>query len=319
MCESCIDRIFSLGPAPCPECGKKVSKNQFTAQTFQDLGVEREVAVRRTVAKLFNRREEDFVDLKAYNDYLEEVEEITFNLIHEFDLPRTNAKLEQYQAAHRSAIASSAHISQQESDRQARVDEEEKLAKKARAERLRQEEELEREEREKERLEMMRELEQGADPDKILEKQRKRRKEREERQRIQELEARRREKEAAQASANGSGADTVDRRPWTLDMILDFEGPLANLDDASALFDVRKAPTALGGLEGVKGAAGYEDPWLKPAWVTKEQIARYRAGGFDWERQVWTRGLRAACEGIGAAPLANEAVEEPLPSMEVDA
>ena len=108
MCESCIDRIFSLGPAPCPECGKKVSKNQFTAQTFQDLGVEREVAVRRTVAKLFNRREEDFVDLKAYNDYLEEVEEITFNLIHEIDLPRTNAKLEQYQAAHRSAIASSA-------------------------------------------------------------------------------------------------------------------------------------------------------------------------------------------------------------------
>ena len=102
-------------------------------------------------------------------------------------------------------------------------------------------------------------------------------------------------------------------------MILDFEGPLAYLDDASALFDVRKAPTALGGLEGVKGAAGYEDPWLKPAWVTKEQIARYRAGGFDWERQVWTRGIRAACEGIGAAPLIDDAVDDALPSMEVDA
>ncbi len=86
-------------------------------------------------------------------------------------------------------------------------------------------------------------------------------------------------------------------------MILDFEGPLAYLDDASALFDVRKAPTGLGGLEGVRGASGYEDPWLKPAWVSKEQVARYRAGGFDWERQVWTRGIRAACEGLGAAPL----------------
>lgn len=321
MCESCIDRIFSLGPAPCPECGKKVSKVQFTAQTFQDLGVEREVAVRRQVAKLFNRREDDFVDLKAYNDYLEEVEEITFNLIHEIDLPRTNAKLEQYQAAHRSAIASSANISQQESDRQARVDEEEKLAKKARAERLRKEEEQEREEREKERLEMMRELEKGADPEEVLEKQRNRRQERQERQRIQELEARRREKEAAQASAIGGsgGADALDRRPWSLDMILDFEGPLAYLDDASALFDVPKAPTALGGLEGVRGAAGYEDPWLKPAWVTKEQIARYRAGGFDWERQVWTRGIRATCEGIGAAPLVDDRGEGELPSMEVDA
>ncbi|KAJ1030033.1 hypothetical protein NDA16_000946 [Ustilago loliicola] len=319
MCESCIDRIFSLGPAPCPECGKKVSKNQFTAQTFQDLGVEREVAVRRQVAKLFNRREDDFVDLKAYNDYLEEVEEITFNLIHEIDLPRTNAKLEQYQAAHRSAIASSANISQQESDRQARLDEEEKAAKKARAERLRKEEELEREEREKERLEMMRELETGADPDEVLEKQRKRRQEREEKKRLQDLEARRREKEAAQAQANGGGGgDAIDRRPWSLDMLLDFEGPLAYLDDASALFDVRKASTALGSLEGVKGASGYEDPWLKPAWITKEMIARYRAGGFDWERQVWTRGIRAACEGIGAAPLTGDGASEALPSMEVD-
>lgn len=321
MCESCIDRIFSLGPAACPECGKKVSKNQFTAQTFQDLGVEREVAVRRTVAKLFNRRQDDFVDLKAYNDYLEEVEEITFNKIHEIDLPRTNAKLEQYQAAHRSAIASSANISQQESDRQARMDEEEKQAKKARADRVRKQEEAEREQRERERLEMMRELEKGADPDEVLEKQRKRRLEREERQRLLDLETARRDKEAAQALANGGagGADAVDRRPWSLDMILDFEGPLAYLDDASALFRVRKAPTALGGLEGVKGASGYEDPWLMPAWVTKEQIARYRAGGFDWERQVWTRGIRAACEGIGAAPPGDNRVEDVLPSMEVDA
>lgn len=320
MCESCIDRIFSLGPAPCPECGKKVSKNQFTAQTFQDLGVEREVAVRRTVAKLFNRREDDFLDLKAYNDYLEEVEEITFNLIHEIDLPRTNAKLEQYQAAHRSAIASSANLSQQESDRQARMDEQEKLAKKARADRLRQEEEKEREERERERIEMMRQLEGGGDPEEILEKQRQKRQEREERQRLQELESRRREKEAAQAAANGAGGagDTVDRRPWSVDMLLDFEGPLAYLDDASALFDVRKAPTALGGLEGVRGVSGYEDPWLKPAWITKDMIARYRAGGFDWERQVWTRGLSAACQGIGASPLTDAPDLEALPSMEVD-
>lgn len=297
-----------------------MSKVQFTAQTFQDLGVEREVAVRRTVAKLFNRREDDFVDLKAYNDYLEEVEEITFNLIHEIDLPRTNAKLEQYQAAHRSAIASSANISQQESDRQARADEEEKQAKKARAERVRQQEEAEREEREKERLEMMRELEKGADPDEIMEKQRRRRLERQEKQRLQELEAARREKEAAQASANGGSgaADAADRRPWSLDMLLDFQGPLAYLDDASALFEVRKTPAALGGLEGVKGATGYEDPWLSASWVTKEQIARYRAGGYDWERQVWTRGIRAACECIGAAPLTGGGVDEALPSMEVD-
>lgn len=308
MCESCIDRIFSLGPAPCPECGKKVSKVQFAAQTFQDLGVEREVAVRKTVAKLFNRREDDFLNLKAYNDYLEEVEEITFNLIHEIDLPRTNAKLEQYQAAHRSAIASGANLSQQESDKQARMDEDARSAKKARAERLRQEEEREREERDRERQEIMRELEKGGDPDSVIEKQRQRRQEREERLRLQEQEARRREREQAQSAANaatGSG-DTADRRYWSLDMLLDFDGPLAYLDDSSKLFDVKRAPASIGGLEGVKGASAYEDPWLKPAWMTKEQIARYRAGGFDWERQVWTRGIRTACEGIGAATLTDD-------------
>ncbi|EPQ29078.1 uncharacterized protein PFL1_03367 [Pseudozyma flocculosa PF-1] len=311
MCESCIDRIFSLGPAPCPDCGKKVSKNQFTAQTFQDLGVEREVAVRKNVAKLFNRREEDFPDLTAYNNYLEEVEEITFNLIHEIDLPRTQAKLEQYQAAHRSAIANSAQQTLQESERQAKADEDAREAKRARGERLRLVEEREKEERERERLEIVRELERGGDPDAVMEKQKKRQQEREERLQREEREERRREKEAQQQAAlaaAGGGADALDRRAWTLDMILDYEGPLATLDDASSLFTVRKAPTAMGGLEGVpqKLGVGYEDPWLKPAYITKEQIQRYRAGGYDWQDGVWRREIRAACEGIGVAPLRDD-------------
>ena len=77
MCESCIDRLFSLGPAACPECGQIVRKPQFSAQTFQDLGVEEEVNVRKRVSKLFTRGPDDFKDLRAYNDYLEEFEEIS--------------------------------------------------------------------------------------------------------------------------------------------------------------------------------------------------------------------------------------------------
>ncbi len=53
---------------------------------------------------------------------------------------------------------------------------------------------------------MMRELETGADPDEILEKQRKRRLEREERQRIQELEAGRERKR--------SGPSCCEWRKW---------------------------------------------------------------------------------------------------------
>lgn len=50
-CESCIDRLFTLGPAPCPICNKILRKLAFTPQTFEDLTVEKEVAVRRRIAK----------------------------------------------------------------------------------------------------------------------------------------------------------------------------------------------------------------------------------------------------------------------------
>lgn len=53
MCESCVDRIFSHGPAPCPiaGCKRTLRKAKFRSQTFEDLKVEREVDIRRRVAK----------------------------------------------------------------------------------------------------------------------------------------------------------------------------------------------------------------------------------------------------------------------------
>ena len=52
MCESCVDRIFSQGPAPCPVagCGRTLRKARFRKQTFGDIKVEREVDIRRRVA-----------------------------------------------------------------------------------------------------------------------------------------------------------------------------------------------------------------------------------------------------------------------------
>ncbi|EJT98421.1 MAT1-domain-containing protein, partial [Dacryopinax primogenitus] len=76
MCESCIDRLFTLGPAPCPICGKILRKTGFVSQTFEDLEVEKEVAVRRRIAREFNKKVEDFPDRRSYDDYLEEVEDI---------------------------------------------------------------------------------------------------------------------------------------------------------------------------------------------------------------------------------------------------
>lgn len=51
-CESCIDRIFSLGPEPCPSCGTTVRKAQFRPQVFENLGVQKEVAIRKRTSKM---------------------------------------------------------------------------------------------------------------------------------------------------------------------------------------------------------------------------------------------------------------------------
>jgi hypothetical protein len=51
-CESCIDRLFSAGPAPCPICQQVLRKNQFMSQIFEDLEVEKEVRIRKRVAKV---------------------------------------------------------------------------------------------------------------------------------------------------------------------------------------------------------------------------------------------------------------------------
>ncbi|KAK7837638.1 cdk-activating kinase assembly factor mat1 [Quercus suber] len=45
----------------------------------------------------FNKREEDFSSLKEYNDYLEEVEDMTFNLIEGIDVPAVEAKIAEYE------------------------------------------------------------------------------------------------------------------------------------------------------------------------------------------------------------------------------
>jgi CDK-activating kinase assembly factor MAT1 len=107
MCESCVDRIFSHGPAPCPvaRCNKTLRRHRFRIPTFGDLALEREVDIRRSVAKVFNRREQDFESLRAYNDYLNDVEDITFNLINNIHVEDARAKLEAYAQANASLIA----------------------------------------------------------------------------------------------------------------------------------------------------------------------------------------------------------------------
>ncbi|KAF3452919.1 hypothetical protein FNV43_RR03352 [Rhamnella rubrinervis] len=57
----------------------------------------KEMGIRRRIASIFNKREDDFPSLREYNDYLEEVEDMTFNLIEGIDVPAIEAKIARYQ------------------------------------------------------------------------------------------------------------------------------------------------------------------------------------------------------------------------------
>ncbi|KAL8817727.1 MAG: hypothetical protein Q9223_003503, partial [Gallowayella weberi] len=105
MCESCVDRIFSQGPAPCPiaGCARTLRVQRFRQQTFEDLKIEREVDVRRRVAKAYNKQESDFETLLAFNNYLEDMEVATFNLLEGIDVVATEKKLAAYIAQNAAA------------------------------------------------------------------------------------------------------------------------------------------------------------------------------------------------------------------------
>jgi CDK-activating kinase assembly factor MAT1 len=83
MCASCVDRLFGSGPNTCPVagCNARLRAQRFRQQTFEDVGVEREVDVRRRVGRVFNRREEEFASTREWDDYLEMVETTTFELV----------------------------------------------------------------------------------------------------------------------------------------------------------------------------------------------------------------------------------------------
>ncbi|XP_072960401.1 uncharacterized protein [Typha angustifolia] len=67
----------------------------------------KEMAIRRRVANIFNKREEDFPSLKEYNDYLEEVEDMTFNLVEGIDVAAIEAKIAKYQEENAEQIINS--------------------------------------------------------------------------------------------------------------------------------------------------------------------------------------------------------------------
>ncbi|CAF0750264.1 unnamed protein product [Brachionus calyciflorus] len=96
LCETCVEQLFFRGSGLCPKCNRTLKKNEFRDKIFEDTYIEKEVAIRRKYYKDLIRNENDFPSLKEFNDYLETVETLLFNLANEIDEEQSLKKIEEF-------------------------------------------------------------------------------------------------------------------------------------------------------------------------------------------------------------------------------
>lgn len=96
LCENCVEQLFFKGSGSCPICDQNLRRVNFRYQLFSDSSVEKEVEIRKRILKDYCKKEDDFDSLKEFNDYLEEIETIVFNLTNHIDVEETKRKIERY-------------------------------------------------------------------------------------------------------------------------------------------------------------------------------------------------------------------------------
>jgi len=106
LCESCVELLFVRGSAKCPtdNCRVMLRRANFRVQLYDDNSVEKEIDVRKRVLRDFNKKESDFSSLLEYNNYLEEVETIIFNLSNGIDVAETEQRIKAYKEQNQEAI-----------------------------------------------------------------------------------------------------------------------------------------------------------------------------------------------------------------------
>lgn len=104
LCESCVDLLFVKGSGACPECNTALRRTNYRLQIFEDPIVEKEIDFRKRILRDFNKKEEDFTTLREYNDYLEMIETLVYNLSNNIDVEATKKQIDQYKKENKDII-----------------------------------------------------------------------------------------------------------------------------------------------------------------------------------------------------------------------
>lgn len=113
MCESCLRRHYINGINKCPECGVELRKVNYMSATFEDIEVEKECRIRRQLDR-FIKTEEDFDTPVEYNDYLEEIENLVYELLEYKSDSLIKKKINEIAAASTKAVAQKKNIELEE-------------------------------------------------------------------------------------------------------------------------------------------------------------------------------------------------------------
>ena len=104
--------LFHLGSGSCPECEAPLRRVNFKLQLFEDASIDKEVTIRRQVLRDFCQTQDDFETLREWNDYLEQVEDIIFNLVNNIDKEETERTIAKYRESNKQFIKKNQYVAQ---------------------------------------------------------------------------------------------------------------------------------------------------------------------------------------------------------------
>ncbi|KRZ07897.1 CDK-activating kinase assembly factor MAT1 [Trichinella zimbabwensis] len=128
LCQVCVDVLFVRHSAVCPQCGQLLKRSSFWEMIYDDPLVEKEIFHRKRLQRIYNLKEDDFPDLRSYNDYLEQFEEIVFNMVFDRNLEQTKQMVADFAKANEDLIAKNRNrLSKDQEWVQRAIDDQEKM------------------------------------------------------------------------------------------------------------------------------------------------------------------------------------------------
>lgn len=175
ICESCVDRIFTLGPTKCPyeNCNKILRKLKFKRQIFDNIEIEKEIDIRNKVYKIMNKLEEDFETREEYDKFLEDREDVIFELSNldsnnEAQIENVEKKLMKYEQMNKRLIQVNKMKLKNQESKQNDMDSVQQNLEKERLALIKQMEEQNLEDNQTYKQKIIAELSKGTDKNKII-------------------------------------------------------------------------------------------------------------------------------------------------------